>query len=267
MNQRLALHVLAGGSRGNAAVVEDTATGKGVLVDCGICKRDFFARCDEAGFDPANLEAVLITHDHTDHTKSLGVVLRGLAKLGIEPAVFADDAVRAASKEIIVLEGACDLRAFSSGDALSLAGMQVHAFRTSHDAASSCGFRVEADGDAVGFMTDTGIVTGEADEALRDVRILALESNHDVQMLKDGPYPYPVKRRVGSDTGHLSNVQAADELEVLLSDALEQVVAMHISQNNNTYRLPGEALTAVVRRAGHPATVQVAYQTMLVSAR
>ena len=127
MNQRLALHVLASGSRGNAAVVEDTATGKGVLVDCGICKRDFFARCDEAGFDPANLEAVLITHDHTDHTKGLGVVLRGLAKLGIEPAVFADDAVRAASKEIIVLEGACDLRAFSSGDALSLAGMQVHA--------------------------------------------------------------------------------------------------------------------------------------------
>ena len=162
MNQRLALHVLASGSRGNAAVVEDTATGKGVLVDCGICKRDFFARCDEAGFDPANLEAVLITHDHTDHTKGLGVVLRGLAKLGIEPAVFADDAVRAASKEIIVLEGASDLRAFSSGDALSLAGMQVHAFRTSHDAASSCGFRVEADGDAVGFMTDTGIVTPAA---------------------------------------------------------------------------------------------------------
>ena len=106
MNQRLALHVLASGSRGNAAVVEDTATGKGVLVDCGICKRDFFARCDEAGFDPANLEAVLITHDHTDHTKGLGVVLRGLAKLGIEPSVFADDAVRATSKEIIVLEGA-----------------------------------------------------------------------------------------------------------------------------------------------------------------
>lgn len=80
MNQRLALHVLASGSRGNAAVVEDTATGKGVLVDCGICKRDFFARCDEAGFDPANLEAVLITHDHTDHTKGLGVVLREIGR-------------------------------------------------------------------------------------------------------------------------------------------------------------------------------------------
>ena len=116
-------------------------------------------------------------------------------------------------------------------------------------------------------MTDTGIVTGEADEALRGVRILALESNHDVQMLKDGPYPYPVKRRVGSDFGHLSNAQAADELEGLLSGALEQVVAMHISQNNNTYRLPDEALRAVVEQAGHPAVVQVAYQAMLVSVR
>ena len=257
MNHRLALHVLASGSRGNAAIIEDTVTGAGVLVDCGICKRDFFARCGEAGFDPANLAAILVTHDHTDHTKGLGVVLRGLAKLGIEPALYVDDAVRAASKEVGALEGTCDLRPFAAGDALSLAGMQVHAFRTSHDAAASCGFRLEGAGDAV----------GEADEALRGVRLLALESNHDVQMLKDGPYPYPVKRRVGSDFGHLSNEQAADELEALLSDALEQVVAMHISQNNNTYRLPGDALSAVVARANHPATVQVAYQTMLVSVR
>ena len=132
----LALHVLASGSSGNAAVIENTATGAGVLIDCGICKRDFLARCDEAGFDPGRIQAMFVTHEHGDHVKGLGVVLRGLAKLGIEPAVFADDAVRAASKEIIVLEGACDLRAFSSGDALSLAGMQVHAFRTSHDAAS-----------------------------------------------------------------------------------------------------------------------------------
>lgn len=267
MEHRLALHVLASGSRGNAAIIEDTVTGRGVLVDCGICKRDFFARSAEAGFNPANLAAILVTHDHTDHTKGLGVVLRGLAKLGIEPALYVDDAVRAQSNEVGALEGACDMRAFSAGDALALAGMQVHAFRTSHDAAASCGFRLECEGDAVGFMTDTGIVTGEADEALRGVRILALESNHDVQMLKDGPYPYPVKRRVGSDFGHLSNVQAADELDALLSGALEQVVAMHISQNNNTYRLPGDALAEVVERANHPATVQVAYQTMLVSVR
>ena len=261
----LRLHVLASGSRGNAAIVENAATGAGVLVDCGICKRDFFARCDEAGFDPAKLAAILITHDHTDHTKGLGVVLRGLAKQGIEPTVYADEAVRAASKEIEAVEDVCDMRALTIDGMLSLAGMAVHVFGTSHDAASSCGFRFEGGGDAVGFMTDTGVVTGAAHEALADVRILALESNHDVQMLADGPYPYPVKRRVGSDAGHLSNEQAAAELEALLSNRLEHVVAMHISQNNNTYRLPADTLVAVCRKAGHGARVQTAYQSMLVS--
>lgn len=268
MNHQLALHVLASGSRGNATIVEDTATGAGVLVDCGICKRDFFTRSDEAAFDPAKLVAIVVTHDHTDHTKGLGVVLRGLAKLGIKPAVYAEGAVRAASKELGALEEACDLRTFAAGDALALAGMEVHAFRTSHDAAASCGFRFEAaGGDVVGFMTDTGVVTGEAHEALSGVRLLALESNHDVQMLKDGPYPYPVKRRVGSDLGHLSNVQAAEELTTLLHAGLEHVVAMHISQNNNTYRLPVETLSAVIERANHPAHVQTAYQNILVSVR
>lgn len=268
MNSHLALHVLASGSRGNAAIIEDTLTGAGVMIDCGICKRDFFERSAQAGFDPANLAAIVVTHEHTDHTKGLGVVLRGLAKQGLHPAVYVHDAVHAASNDICALDKDHDIRSLRAEEALSLAGMMVYPFQTSHDAASSCGFRFEgARGDAVGFMTDTGIVTGAAHEALRGVRLLALESNHDVQMLKDGPYPYPVKRRVGSEVGHLSNVQAAEELETLLCDELEQVVAMHISQNNNTYRLPTETLSAVVNRAHHGALVQAAYQSMLVSVR
>lgn len=261
----LRLHVLASGSRGNAAVVEDAETGAGVLVDCGICKREFFARCDAVGFDPARLSGILVTHDHTDHTKGLGVVLRGLAKQGVEPPVWALGPVRSASAELRALEGASDLRAFALGDALALGGIAVHAFATSHDAAGSCGFRFEAAGDAVGFMTDTGTVTGAAHEALSHVRLLALESNHDVQMLRDGPYPYPVKRRVASDVGHLSNDQAAAELEALLCDELEQVVSMHLSQNNNLPSLTVKALGAVVSRAAHPAAITPAAQGYAIS--
>ena len=102
-------------------------------------------------FDPAKLAAILVTHDHTDHTKGVGVVLRGLAKQGVEPTVYVDDAVRAASKEIESVEDACDLRALPIGGMLSVAGMAVHVFGTSHDAASSCGFRFEGGDDAVGF--------------------------------------------------------------------------------------------------------------------
>lgn len=94
------LHVLASGSGGNAAIVENGRTGEGVLIDCGICKRDFFERAGEAGFDTAKLRAVLITHDHSDHTKGLGVVLRGLAKAGCFPEVLASRAVYAASRPV-----------------------------------------------------------------------------------------------------------------------------------------------------------------------
>lgn len=270
------LHVLASGSRGNAAVVENGRTGEAVLIDCGICKRDFLARCAEASLDPARIAAVLITHDHGDHVRGLGVVLRGLAKLGAAPEVWASPRVRAAAPALDeALESAgVAFRALAAGDALSVAGLQAHVFRTSHDAAESFGFRFEdAAGpgvpDALGFMTDTGVVTPEAHEALAGVRLLALESNHDAAMLERGPYPWPVKRRIASERGHLSNDQAAAELAALVEEgsagALQAVAAMHVSQENNTYRLPVETLGAVLARAGHPASVEAAYQSRLVT--
>ena len=116
----LRLHILASGSGGNAAIVENAATGEGVLVDCGICKRDFFARAEEAGFNLEKLRAVVITHDHGDHTKGLGVVLRGLAKAGAHPAVCASEAVFAASaplREAVASVGAA-FEPFDGGDRL-----------------------------------------------------------------------------------------------------------------------------------------------------
>lgn len=273
----LALHVLASGSSGNAAVIENTATDTGVLIDCGICKRDFLNRCDEAGFDPGRIQAVLVTHEHGDHVKGLGVVLRGLAKIGNVPPVFAAGACTVNSSALAKVAEAFDVRELAAGPgAVEAAGMRIIPFATSHDAAASFGFRIEdaADGDAVGYLTDSGIVTAQAHAALRDVRILALESNHDPKMLAAGPYPYVIKQRIASNSGHLSNGQAAAELSTLVAESRaagqrlpKTVVAMHVSQNNNDYSLARRTLEAALGEAGCHAETLCGYQARLTTAR
>lgn len=155
-------------------------------------------------------------------------------------------------------------------------GARVIPFATSHDAAASFGFRIEdaADGDAIGYLTDSGVVTPAARAALADVRILALESNHDPKMLAAGPYPYVVKQRIASDAGHLSNGQAAAELAALVSASRaagqrepQTVVAMHISQNNNEYSLAKRTLEAALAEANCAADVLCGYQARLTSVR
>lgn len=321
----LALHVLASGSSGNAAVIENTATGAGVLIDCGICKRDFLNRCDEAGFDPGRIRAMLVTHEHGDHVKGLGVVLRGLAKIGNVPPVFAAGACTANSSALAKVAEAFDVRELAAecaqtgsrdmagafddamphtaapgtivaagmhttgptafeaatphatgSSAVEAAGMRITPFATSHDAAASFGFRIEdaTDGDAVGYLTDTGVVTAQAHAALRDVRILALESNHDPKMLAAGPYPYAIKQRIASNSGHLSNDQAAAELGTLVAESRaagkrlpQTVVAMHVSQNNNDYSLARRTLEAALGDAGCYAETLCGYQARLTTAR
>ena len=159
---------------------------------------------------------------------------------------------------------------------IEAAGVRVIPFATSHDAAASFGFRIEdaADGDAIGYLTDSGVVTPAAHAALADARILALESNHDPKMLAAGPYPYVVKQRIASDAGHLSNGQAAAELAALVSASRaagqrepQTVVAMHISQNNNEYSLAKRTLEAALAEANCAADVLCGYQARLTSVR
>jgi len=265
VDPQLRLHVLASGSKGNCSVVENVATGACVVVDCGISKRAFMEGCAACGVDVARIEAILVTHEHADHTKGLGVMTRGLARAGVFPALYASEAVHRASRDIRAIEDAVDMRHFSRGDDLALAGMSVHAFPTLHDAAESFGFRFDCAGDSIGFMTDTGIVTGEAHEALVGCRVLALESNHDLRMLENGPYPRYLKDRIASERGHLSNDQSAELLVQLLDNQVECVIGMHVSENNNTYRLPHDMFQETLARHDHPARALVGYQNRLVS--
>lgn len=267
----LRLHVLASGSAGNATIVEDTEQTGRILIDCGICKRDLLNGCDVVGVHPDSITDILITHDHSDHTKGLGVCTRALLKAGAQLTIHASSAVRAASApmEDALSAGGIAFRGIHAHDALTICGMQVHVFPTSHDAVESFGFRIESGRDALAYLTDSGRVTDEAHEALEYVRILALEANHDAQMLREGPYPYAIKRRIASDAGHLSNTQAAEELEALLSGLgagmLEAVVAMHVSQENNLYSLAQSTLAETLGRFGHAACAHVARQRTPVS--
>lgn len=222
MTPEIHLHVLASGSKGNAALVEGPEGS--VLVDCGISRRALLDRAQELGVDVGRVVAVVLTHEHSDHVGGLSVFCNRF-----DGPLFATAGTVAARRYLSELP----FTLVGHDDELELAGMRVRTFPTSHDVADPVGLRFSTNDDALGFCTDTGELGAAALEALAGVRILALESNHDERMLATGDYPAYLKARVAGPTGHLSNAQAAAALARLVGPDTETVVAMHLSQENN----------------------------------
>lgn len=243
---QLHLHVLGSGSKGNCALIEGP---QGlIMIDNGFSRREALGRMHQLGLSERNVCALIITHEHSDHVKGVGVWTRAFST-----PVFAAHgtmAARASLKDI-------DAEEFDPGDELVIAGVRVQTFSTSHDVTNPCGMAFSldsandrsagADGtDTIGFVTDTGVLGRDAASLLYGSRILALESNHDVSMLRCGPYPRQLQNRILSDYGHLSNEQAADAAAKLISDNTQSLVAMHISQENNRPSLAVRALAHAV---------------------
>ena len=261
------LHVIASGSKGNAAILETPATC--LLIDCGISKKQFMAGCDHVGFDPGRISSVIVTHEHSDHTKGLGATLRGLRKLGALPTIYATRGTFDSSSEMRKICDDFPIEFIAHSQSLSLGAINVQFVPTSHDAADPvCMVFETSDGvrrDVLGYVTDTGIFPDGLGGLLGKVRILALESNHDEQMLASGPYPGSLKRRVGGDQGHLSNGQSDTALEMLLSTSLETVIGMHLSETNNLPSLARSGFERVIERNAHPAQAYTGYQSMPIS--
>lgn len=251
------LHVIASGSKGNAAVLETPSTC--LLIDCGITKKRFLAGCDALGFDPARISSVIVTHEHSDHTKGLGVTLRGLRKLGTVPTIYTTQGTFNASGELKKIDDDFPIEFIAHAQDLSLGSIHVQFVPTSHDAADPVCMVFETFGvhgrDVLGYVTDTGIFPDGLADLLGEARILAMESNHDERMLANGPYPALLKRRISGEEGHLSNAQSDSALEALLSSSLETVIGMHLSETNNLPSLARSGFQQVVERNTHPARI------------
>ncbi|MEW5791302.1 MAG: MBL fold metallo-hydrolase [Pseudomonadota bacterium] len=239
---------LGSGSGGNAWVVASGSTR--VLLDAGFSGQETAWRLGRLGLSPADLDAVILTHEHGDHVRGAGVLARRFRL----PVWATAGTARAVAR----LGPFPELHAFRAGEPIVLGDLCLDPFAVLHDAAEPCAF-VVSDGDRrLGLATDLGCVTPPVEAALAACHALVLECNHDLDMLRTGPYPASLKQRVGGAYGHLSNAQGAALLGALLHGHLGTVVAAHLSAKNNRPALAQGALAQVLGCA--PAEVRVADQ-------
>ncbi len=215
--------LLASGSKGNAIFIESRECR--VLIDAGLSAREIQARMAGIGVDPQSLHALLVTHEHSDHCRGLGPMAR---RFGLP--VYLNPETRAALPNLGRID---DLREFDSGDQIEFRDLSIRTFSLTHDAAAPVGFAIDTPEGQIGVATDLGVATRLVADRLRGCRVLVLESNHDETMLRDGPYPWPLKQRVRSNHGHLSNAASSELLKGLFWEGLEAVFLAHLSEVNN----------------------------------
>jgi len=245
--------VLGSGSRGNAILVE--CEGVRVLVDAGFSGRDLERRLAAIGVDPQSLTALLITHDHGDHTRGMGVAAR---RWGIP--LYLTDLTRNVCRSL--LDGSEDVRPYSSAEPVDFGGLVVTPFLTVHDAVDPVAVTVTetATGDKLGIATDLGRATAPVRHALQRCHLLVLESNHDEVMLRESHYPWSVKARIGGSHGHLSNRASAELAGELYHEELCAVVLAHLSDNANHPALAYDVVGDALERLRYKGSLAVAPQ-------
>lgn len=218
---------LASGSSGNAALLRTEHAA--VLLDAGISAKRLTQALEALGTPPEALDAILITHEHADHIAGLRVFCKKHAV-----PVYAS---RGTAEALRDLAPTAQVVAFDAPGSFSLFDLTVTAFCSSHDAFAPVGFRLDAPDGSLGLLTDTGLVPDEARDILRGADTLVLEANHDLGLLESGPYPYPLKRRIAGERGHLSNVDAAEFAVWAAQNGTQTIVLAHLSKENNTPEL------------------------------
>ena len=228
---------LASGSRGNALLVESSDTL--LLIDCGLPLRTLEERMLAVGRSPDDIEAVLVTHEHGDHVSGLGPLLRKIRR-----PIWATHGTGRAIRDVDEFHHVRYGRDFSIGS------IRICPFPVPHDAREPVQYRFEANGLRLGVLTDTGDISSYVHRTLDGVDALAVEFNHDLGSLNSGPYPDRLKARVGSRLGHLNNAQAADLVAAIDRERLRWVIALHVSQKNNSPAQVDDSMAELRERSG-----------------
>jgi phosphoribosyl 1,2-cyclic phosphodiesterase len=253
--------VLASGSSGNAALL---ATGKTrILVDAGLSMKELGRRLESIGEDLAGIDAILITHEHSDHVAGLPVLARNLAgACGNKGRLRAAIYLSRLTAPSIDWGGArpSRLEEFQAGAAFQVGDIEVRSFSIPHDAADPVGFAFAAEGVRIAIATDLGYVPESIKFHLRRTDLLLLEANHDLDMLKVGPYPWAVKQRVMSRVGHLSNKAMADFLIEDLDSSTHQLVLGHLSEQNNHPAIVRMVASQSLEQRGLRTNIEIAEQ-------
>lgn len=213
-------------SSGNCTYI-GSASG-GVLIDAGVSAKQINLKLDCIGVSPADINAIFITHEHSDHVRGLRV----FATKHRIPVYATQGTIEALKASGVVTEGV-DINPIDNSGTVC-AGQLVVPFKTSHDSAQSCGYVVTtSDERKIAVATDTGVVTDEMLKFVRGCDLVLAESNHDVGMLRNGNYPYMLKRRILSDKGHLSNIDCSKFVTELVKNGTTRIVLGHLSKENN----------------------------------
>lgn len=245
---------LASGSEGNCYVY--VSGRQRILVDAGKNTRYINQRLGELALSVGDLTHILITHSHSDHVSALPVLLKHTrATLICSHGTFTAIASRLPCGVPVTL--------FHPGEELALGEIPAKTFSTSHDAPGSCGYVLGRGAEQVAVCTDLGTMSGDLFETIRGSGTVLLECNHDVQRLWNGPYPYPLKQRILSDRGHLSNAFSAKVAVRLCQTGTRRLLLAHLSAENNTPQLALSAVRGALEQAGLEAHVALAPRSAL----
>lgn len=238
---------IASGSSGNCIYAGSADTS--VLIDAGISGKRIEAGLNGLDLTTPDIDAILITHEHSDHIKGLGVLAR---RYGI-PIYATQGTIGALKKSTAIGKIPEDLwHVIAADSSFTVGDLAVKPFSISHDAAEPVGYRIEHGGKALATATDMGCYDEYTVDALKDLDVLLLESNHDVRMLEAGRYPYYLKRRILGEKGHLSNETAGQLLCRVLHEGIREIFLGHLSEENNYEALAFETVCDEVTLGDNP---------------